>query len=38
MTGAKKFTMLEDAAIEKIVKEIEKKREEENQQKQPQPK
>jgi len=35
MSGPKKFTMLEDAAIEKIVKDIEKQREEENQQKQP---
>jgi 20S proteasome subunit alpha 4 len=38
MSGPKKFTMLEDAAIEKIVKDIEKQREEENQQKQAQPK
>lgn len=38
MTGAKKFQLLEDAAIEKIVKEIEKKREEEAASKQPQPK
>lgn len=38
MTGPKKFQLLEDSAIEKIVKDIEKKREEEAQQKQPQPK
>lgn len=38
MTGPKKFQLLEDSVIEKIVKDIEKKREEEAQQKQPQPK
>jgi 20S proteasome subunit alpha 4 len=38
MTGPKKFQLLEDSVIDKIVKDIEKKREEEAQQKQPQPK
>jgi 20S proteasome subunit alpha 4 len=34
MTGPKKFEMLDDAIIDKFVKEIEKEREEETQQKQ----
>ena len=34
MTGEKKFEMLEDADIDKVVKQIEKEREEENQKKQ----
>ena len=38
MTAAKKFEMLDDAVIDKFVKEIEKQREEENAGKQPQPK
>ena len=38
MTGPKKFEMLDDATIDKFVKEIEKQREEENAAKQPQPK
>jgi 20S proteasome subunit alpha 4 len=38
MTSAKKFEMLDDAVIDKFVKEIEKQREEENAGKQPQPK
>jgi 20S proteasome subunit alpha 4 len=38
MTGTKKFEMLDDAVIDKFVKEIEKQREEENASKQPQPK
>lgn len=35
MTGTKKFEMLDDAVIDKFVKEIEKQREEENAAKQP---
>ena len=38
MTSAKKFEMLDDAVIDKFVKEIEKQREEESASKQPQPK
>ena len=38
MTSAKKFEMLDDAVIERLVKEIEKEREDEAQQKLPQPK
>lgn len=38
MTSAKKFEMLDDAVIDKFVKEIEKQREDEGTSKQPQPK
>ncbi len=38
MTSAKKFEMLDDAVIEKFVKDIEKQREDEGTSKQPQPK
>ena len=38
MTGPQKFETLDDAAIDKFVKEIEKEREDDNASKQPQPK
>lgn len=38
MTGPQKFETLDDATIDKFVKEIEKEREDDNASKQPQPK